>query len=227
MEEHEYGDEHKKFVQILLSRRVVSEKEAVETIRRLKRDEKADVEKFRKQINQTLTTAARLEVRRAWCEANTEFVWGIANTVCDEVSKMASYHAGNDANLLSNVISACMTSPDGKCSKSHLRTLAPEKMTQVAAEAAWDAFVTEGWLISVGGRDDVTVGPRSLIDLKPVLEREEAHLPRCLICEDIALLADHCPNERCSVRLHTKCATDLFRRTERKCPTCKQPWQRR
>jgi len=83
-----------------------------------------------------------------------------------------------------------------------------------------------------GNSDDeqrAILGPRALIELRPYMEqRFGEQLPRCVICQEIALLAERCPNGRCDVRLHRECMRRLFEHNPRRiCPQCSAAWHPR
>lgn len=62
---------------------------------------------------------------------------------------------------------------------------------------------------------------RAAMELRIYLnERFGQQLPECTFCSDVVFAGERCTNNRCTTRMHTKCAQEWFRTHELKCPTC-------
>lgn len=237
--EEEYDDGHRRLLQLFMARKVLTQRELDAAVASLPPPPSARSRSRRAQamvdrINARIGPAARLEIRRALCEAPAqETVYGLSDAACGGDGDAAAAAFAPDAAALGG-------SPYAPCDVAALRSALHAAVRAAAdgaprpaelSDALWARFEADGWLRFVGGGGDAagrraTLGPRALTELRPYLDRTFGdELPRCLICEELALLGVRCPNERCAVRIHRTCLERLFARNPRRtCPMCSAPW---
>ncbi|KAL1473315.1 hypothetical protein MTO96_003864 [Rhipicephalus appendiculatus] len=96
------------------------------------------------------------------------------------------------------------------------------------AEALVDRMVKLGCLIVEEG--NVSLAPLTLLEMEPYLREQLGDaIPQCHVCKQMCIKAKLCANPNCPVKLHSHCATQIFRSrrtTSGSCPSCDEPWER-
>ncbi|KAL2898641.1 Non-structural maintenance of chromosomes element 1-like protein [Bienertia sinuspersici] len=197
-------------------------------------------------INKELSFV-QFELRACRNQYDGKVYYGVVNNVADEHSKLGSKYSVPEIAFYKGIIEAigqdvagqgCITSidalhtkldsqiPSGSQSQSGSQPAdvpaALRNFSLSQKEKALEQLVRDGWLSNLD--DKIGLGIRSFLDLRSWFRQYE--IPSCQVCNEAGVKAELCPNEGCSIRIHTYCLIKKFsqRTVEQVCPGCNKPW---
>jgi hypothetical protein len=185
------------------------------------------------------------EIRRAASDDDGTVFYGLVNTKNDELSKLATTYEPAQLHYLKALIEAILKPPaDGekgritRADAAGIRTqLAKDShgasagsgsgvvttLSSAAADETIASLVANHWLSSSTRNGDLSLGMRSLMELKPFIE--SLCDSECTMCSEVVIRGQTCSNELCDTMMHFHCAKRWFEnKPDKVCPTCTRPW---
>eukprot|EP01094_Clydonella_sp_ATCC50884_P026103 TRINITY_DN7050_c0_g1_i1.p1 TRINITY_DN7050_c0_g1~~TRINITY_DN7050_c0_g1_i1.p1 ORF type:complete len:254 (-),score=104.35 TRINITY_DN7050_c0_g1_i1:373-1050(-) len=219
-----YTDFHRLLVQYLLSHKAASEDALVQESGLTSAAHLAPALGL---INQKIEPLG-LKVDRVKDEEG--MVWyGVANTAADPFCSHASALDPPEVEYFKRLLDSIVT--DGSVLYQFAKNMTSDNMTRERKEAVLKKLVDLKWLELDRSQKAhaLRLGVRSLLELQSFLEDKYGDdLVDCIICQELVLKGERCPNFPCEGQLHTHCRKLHFARKapdEQVCPLCTKLWQ--
>ena len=226
-----YGNQHRLFLQQLISRRLVSDNDLQKLYQKCCEayavaapvDGLTD---FVYSVNKALEPLF-MEIRRGQSEEDGDIYYALVNCTEDEQSKLATEYNPQEVEYIKKILESIIISDEGCVSSIDLINLASDltkRMTAQAAETIMNQLLSQHWLTESHGQH--SLGPRALIELGQYIKKNfKDAVSECIMCQDMVIRGDVCLH--CGVKIHRYCASNYYKDTiagDRKCPSCKEEW---
>jgi len=234
-----YGDEHRLFVQAMLSASVLSEIEAEETFKRCFHSANVeDVPEFANDFKPFITLVNKelqpinLVIKQVTSEANGRKFWGIKNTHSDEMAvKEASDLSKMQIELFTWIIKQIVeVSSDGLVDEfaiiNQSETENHKSHTKSGNEELVARLVEDRWLVKLGsGGEQIGLGIRSQLELADYIKgMYPDDCKDCELCRGTTFMSVDCADASCSKKYCQSCLRQLWDKQKsatKKCPACK------
>eukprot|EP01087_Luapelamoeba_hula_P015972 TRINITY_DN4856_c0_g1_i1.p1 TRINITY_DN4856_c0_g1~~TRINITY_DN4856_c0_g1_i1.p1 ORF type:complete len:283 (+),score=64.07 TRINITY_DN4856_c0_g1_i1:109-957(+) len=168
-----------------------------------------------------------MEIKRTVAEASGVAYWVLINLRTDEHAQIATAYNMTELDYFKVLIKAIMTDKKGRGDVSTTDALnLSGQIPKKTAEGVIAALVEDNWL-SETTKGRVTFGVRTMLELRPYLKDiYDEVLVECVICHDLVIYGDKCPNTKCQTKLHHHCGRRFFKTSKDKprCPSCTTVW---
>eukprot|EP00824_Muranothrix_gubernata_P026022 TRINITY_DN8784_c0_g1_i1.p1 TRINITY_DN8784_c0_g1~~TRINITY_DN8784_c0_g1_i1.p1 ORF type:complete len:234 (+),score=38.50 TRINITY_DN8784_c0_g1_i1:2-703(+) len=231
MPPHPFTDAHRFFMQVLLDRPILSDRDLKETYQLVQRqwpDDAKEWEDFRRVLNEGLSPLS-LELRNSlFTEGDGQMYWGLVNTSPDEQATRAADLNENERKYFKRLLIILATESEGMGTIGFQDALLVSRSADVnlkvdAVEALLGRLVQNQWLRSHENR--LSVGIRAWLELRPFFE--DLGLETCEACQQVVLSGHSCPHPPCRAAFHTWCENARYRdqpAERRRCPLCGKSW---
>ncbi|PNF19244.1 Non-structural maintenance of chromosomes element 1-like protein [Cryptotermes secundus] len=228
-----YRDLHKRFLQILMNRRMVSYEDAFRLFCKMYQSEEPDEEEatagpcpkdmeLAVSIINKVIKGLNMEIRCAQDEITPAKYYLLVNTVDSHISRTFSKFSAAELEFFKTVLSEIVTSEDGCISSTaclNLNSSLPGNMTKSDTEALLEKFCKYQWLYQKDGKVHLTI--LSIVELEPlILSAYEDYVNICRLCKRIVMQGYRC--DRCLALLHLHCVHLYTKGVDRihSCPVC-------
>ncbi|KXS18388.1 hypothetical protein M427DRAFT_53777 [Gonapodya prolifera JEL478] len=233
-----FGDEHRLFLQAIISRRFLEEEE----LRQCHRDacQKTDVDPgtlsdFVRSVNDKLQLID-LELKKGK-DPDGSVYYALVNTRRDAISQLATGYEDHQILFLKHLLELLVDAPEELYEVGSLKILhslksikftGRKKLSEKDCEEFMNQLVADHWIVEpTKGRYHLSV--RSILELKPYLLENFDEIAPCEACKEIIVTkhSEACANPNCPLRMHSSCATLRFARVSlanRNCPSCGEKW---
>ncbi|XP_003386908.2 PREDICTED: non-structural maintenance of chromosomes element 1 homolog [Amphimedon queenslandica] len=232
----EMTNAHRHFLQSLMSKRIMTKREAKKTAsdsHRLYNEESSGEGPLFTEFVQTIN--AKLEslgfkIGMSKVEHDGSEWVGFANTSSTgggDVIQKASGLGLAELEFFRTCLQQMVTEENNGVASSSallakLNTL-QRKMTGKAAQDLLVSLTKDHWFFEIS-RGHYCMGPRCFIELLPFLpEIVGESIEECRLCSNRVVMGDRCLG--CDTKLHTYCIVQLSRRGQVKCPQCHEEWE--
>ncbi|GLT33828.1 hypothetical protein SLA2020_083860 [Shorea laevis] len=197
-------------------------------------------------INKELSFV-QFDLRACRDQYTGQVYYGVTNNVSDEQSKLGTKYSAPQIAFFKGIVEAIAHDREGQGSTSNIDALnvrlenqvlsgsgsqSQDGYTQVPAafrnftmtqkEKTLSELVQDKWLCHAED-GKIGIGVRSILDLRSWFRI--AGIPSCEVCNETGLKVKLCPNEGCTVRIHSYCLKTKFsQRGEVECPSCGTQW---
>lgn len=225
-------DAHKEFLQAIMSHGIMPGrmiKEVINDIMRrhgIQSDFASYMTAVVAAINSTLEQYD-MQIKKCICEVAGTNYYALVNQTEHPLNKLSPYYTPAQLELYKKVVEEVVTSETGTVSS--LQVLNFEfgdqvKFSRKEREETVAKMVHDKWLLDLDG--EISLSARSINELEIYIK--EVHKDDAVICPACNVLiirGQRCAKDDCTVRVHKHCAKKIFKAgTQRKCPTCKTPW---
>uniref|UniRef100_G3MNG7 Non-structural maintenance of chromosomes element 1 homolog n=1 Tax=Amblyomma maculatum TaxID=34609 RepID=G3MNG7_AMBMU len=234
-----YGDHHRTFVQVMLSRKVIFVRELEDVIRSCHEkfsvpcfavDNQQQLAKFISDINAVISSF-HMRIKGGVSEDNGSHFYALLNMKNDELSKRATKFSPNEMKFFKKLVVKIVESDTGSIASTEVLNSVYEDNEETlklsAAEDLLSRMTELGCLVQSEGK--ISFGPLAQLELEPYLrEYFGDDLPKCHVCKQMCIKGVLCPNPDCLVKIHRHCAASMGRSgwsTSSCCPRCKQAWE--
>ncbi|XP_050032065.1 non-structural maintenance of chromosomes element 1 homolog [Dermacentor andersoni] len=234
-----YGDLHRTFLQVMMSRKLLPLPEFEELVRHC--HSKCDVPcievsnpqalaKFVSVLNNKLSPF-HMRIKGGVSEEDGSHFYALVNMRDDALSKCATKFPGNELKFFKKLVLKIAASNCGRITSTAALNMVYDDndmgLQIRTAQSLVDQMVELGCLIVEEG--NISLAPLTLLEMEPYLrEQLGEELPNCHVCKQMCIKGELCPNPNCPVKLHSHCATQIFRKrshTSGSCPSCDEPWE--
>ncbi|KAF9299486.1 hypothetical protein BGZ88_006526 [Linnemannia elongata] len=243
MTTQDYSDTHRLFLQAVISRRFMSEKDAIDLHARVCQATKGmsspfdqdDFTDFINTVNDSLSSL-EFEIRRAQDEANGDKILALTNTNEQKIAQVATGYTPLELEYFKHLLDAIVTADDelycisstaavNEASKLKNKENKSLQLTKAGAEDLISRFVQDKWLIR-SKKGALSLSTRTLLELQSFLkEAYEDQIQECTLCMEIITKGQRCNVAACAARLHQHCAMKYFGNMNNPvCPSCRSPW---
>jgi len=222
----DYGNQHRMFLQAMVSRGVATSPEA----RRLYKlccqkygvevDNVDGLASFINAINRRIKDI-RLELRKTLCEETDTHNLVLISSQDGPIPRLSTDYTPVELEYFKKLVELILESEVGKVSSIRALNLVDDvqgKMSKKDAERLIARMVDAKWLLKKEGVVSMTA--RCVLELEPYLRAVYSDVIReCNICRQIELQGLGC--EHCQMRIHKACAKKRFSQVnDPKCPVC-------
>lgn len=228
-----YGDIHRRFLQVLMNRRMISREDAFRLFCKIYQSEESDEEEAtaspcRKDMEWAVSIINKvikglnMEIRCAQDEITTAKYYLLINTVDSHISKTFSKFSAAELEFFKTVLSEIVSSEDGCISSTaclNLNSSLSANLTKSDTEAILEKFCKYLWLYQKDGKVHLTI--LSIVELEPLLlSAYEDYVSICRLCKHIVIQGYRCDN--CLALLHLNCVHLYTKGVDRvhSCPVC-------
>ncbi|XP_047123554.1 non-structural maintenance of chromosomes element 1 homolog isoform X1 [Hydra vulgaris] len=228
---NEINNAHRFFLQVFISKRLLSEAEALEVYYNALKKYAVDApannfSSFVYTINKQIEYLY-MEIKRGRAEHNGKVFFALVNTVEDSHSKMATDLSPHEMEYVQKIIETLVSSEYRNISSIDILNLGAElgnKIPTAIAEDIVSRLTARGWFTELSGH--ISFGPRAVIELSHYIkDKFQNQITDCPLCNDCVILGDKC--ESCEKRYHKYCIATVFQNvdvSDRNCPSCKVCW---
>ncbi|KAJ3342537.1 hypothetical protein HDU93_001923 [Gonapodya sp. JEL0774] len=194
VEQHEFGDEHRLFLQAIISRRFLEEEELKQCQKdayQLAGEDPSPLVEFLRRVNEALREID-LELKRAK-DNDGNYYYALVNTRRDGISELATGYEDHEISFFKHLLELLVDAPDESYEAGSLKILndlkrvnftGRKKMTEKDCEEFLTRLVADHWIVEpTKGRYHLSV--RSILELKPYLVENFDEIAQCEACKEI------------------------------------------
>ncbi|KAL1922822.1 uncharacterized protein VTP21DRAFT_9198 [Calcarisporiella thermophila] len=235
-----FTDTHRLFLQACVSRRIVTEEDAIDLLRQSYRsttdrdiDEECNsISSWISDINQGLDSLG-LELRRGHSEARGgRVVYALVNRKGDEIAQLATEFTPNEMAYFKKILEIIICNEDEEFSVGSMVAVREGTNQKVPisrndTEELLQRFVDHGWLIKTSD-GKYAMSTRCILELQSFFkDNYEGYIRECTLCYEYVTIGQRCATLQCPVRIHHPCSSAYFNRTGNqtpRCPQCNSLW---
>ncbi|KAI8356687.1 Nse1 non-SMC component of SMC5-6 complex-domain-containing protein [Blakeslea trispora] len=233
MAQLEYNDNHRLFVQAMLSKQIITESEAKrlyqEILRITKIDPTANYPEFVATINKELEELD-YSLHLSHDERDGEPYLTCINVKQDPMTELATPFTPKELAYIRELLNEIVHAEDEAFVIRMMEAVRlgqkvqAASLTQKETQDLLDQLVADRW---IGLEDDVYyIDTRGLAELQGYLREQYGEvIKECKVCLDIVTRGQVCQNADCPIRMHHFCAETQFRNANPPmCPECQTRW---
>ncbi|KAI8893028.1 Nse1 non-SMC component of SMC5-6 complex-domain-containing protein [Globomyces pollinis-pini] len=232
MTESEYNNNHRLFLQLMMSKKELDIETAKQEFSKLvlsNSEGNQDFLSFIRIINDQLNLVD-LQLRNSIHPITGIVYLVFVNRNSDEISKLATHYNANEINYFRLIVNTVVESDKFKISVNsalNLTSRLEPSIPSSAGEIAVNKFIDDLWLLERNGY--LSLSTRTLVELELyMIQKYEEFIITCQICkENIWNEFVRCKSKKCEVKVHRYCFSKLATRNQGpKCPGCQSVWSR-
>lgn len=186
--------------------------------------------KFVSVVNNKLSPF-HMRIKGGVSEEDGSHFYALVNMRDDTLSKCATKFSGIEMKFFKKLVVTIAESNSGHItSTAALNMVYDDNDTGLqirTAQSLVDQMVELGCLIVEEG--NISLSPLTLLEMEPYLREQLGEgLPTCHVCKQMCIKGELCPNPNCPVKLHSHCASQIFRKRSTvsgSCPSCDESWE--
>ncbi|XP_029846205.2 non-structural maintenance of chromosomes element 1 homolog isoform X3 [Ixodes scapularis] len=234
-----YGDEHRLFLQIMLTRKILSLSEIKAVLEFCHEKNRVpcnatkdddSLTRFVSDINGKIVPFS-MRIKHGVSEDDGQRFYALVNLKDNDLSKCATMFSGNEMTYFKKLVQQIAESNTGTIQSTEALNIASGldncRLSIGMAEDLIERWLELGCLMQDGGR--LSLSPLGLAEMDTYLQQQFGdELPKCHMCKQTCLKGQTCANPNCTVKLHYHCANQVFRLGASPidgCPRCSFPWR--
>ncbi|XP_065889921.1 non-structural maintenance of chromosomes element 1 homolog [Dysidea avara] len=224
----QWSDIHRMFLQVMMSRRVLSVQELRKVYGKLEPDESVrNLTTFLATVNENLEPLS-MSIVEGKEEDTGRSYYALANTSPDAAAKLASDFTPAELEFFRKVVEMLVNSDTGSTESISLMNISIErKLSKTDVQTLLKRLTKEKWLTFIEDTGHYAPGVRFILELRPFLRETfgDDDVFKCPVCSSLVIRGEVCTG--CSARIHLYCAEKLFNeRTTATCPNCRSQLHR-